>query len=78
MKKMRKRRPVSNSMSIENAPIFEVIMPVCKACRNLVKDGTCKEYGERPKDYAYAYKYDCPHRDIDENNMNYPAIKDKL
>lgn len=71
-------REVSNSMSIENDPHFEVITPICKACRNFVKGGKCKVFGERPKEYKYAERYDCPKRDIDKNNMNYKDIKDKL
>lgn len=72
------KREVSNSMNMENDPHFKVITPICKACRNFIKNGKCKVYGERPKNYAYAQKYDCPERDIDINNINYEAIKDKL
>lgn len=71
-------KEVSNSMSIENDPHFEVITPVCKACKNILSDWKCKAYGERPKEYAYGKKYNCPKRDIDKNNMNYDYIKDKL
>ncbi|MEG2645514.1 MAG: hypothetical protein RSA08_00570 [Clostridia bacterium] len=72
------KREISNSMSIENDPYFEVITPVCKACSNYIANGKCKVYGERPKEYCYAKKYDCPKRDIDINNINYRAVKDKL
>ncbi len=72
------KREVSNSMSRTNDPFFEVITPVCKACRNFIKNGKCKIYGERPNEYKYATKYDCPQRDIDKNNINYKYVKDKL
>ena len=72
------KREVSNSMSIENDPHFEVITPICKACKNFVKGFKCKMYGNRPKEYGYGEKYDCPKMDIDKNNMNYKYIKDKL
>lgn len=71
-------KEVSNSMSIENDPHFDVTMPVCKACKNLVENGSCKAYSERPREYKWAEKYDCPKRDIDKNNINYKYIKDKL
>lgn len=71
-------KEVSNSMSKENDPVFNVITPVCKACKNLIERGKCKVYGERPKEYKWGEKYDCPKRDIDKNNMNYDYIKDKL
>lgn len=46
---------------------LEITIPVCKVCKNLInEDGICKVYGDRPKEYMYAKKYDCPHRDIDE------------
>lgn len=75
------KREVSNSMSIENDPHFKIITPVCKACRNLINQNIkndCKIYCERPKEYAYAKRYDCPERDIDINSINYDAVKDKL
>lgn len=72
------KREVSNSMSIENDPHFEIITPVCKACRNFIVQGKCKIYGERPKEYAYAKRYDCPKRDIDINSISYKDIRDKL
>ena len=72
------KREVSNSMSIENDPHFEVITPICKACRNAIPGWKCSIYGERPKEYKYAERYDCPKRDIDKNNMNYEDIKNKL
>ena len=72
------KKEVSNSMSIENDPHFDVITPICKACRNFEKGFKCKIYGDRPKEYGYAKKYDCPKRDIDKNNINYEDIKDKL
>jgi len=71
-------REVSNSMSIENDPQFEVITPICKVCRNMIDNGNCKVYGERPREYKYAKKYDCPKRDIDENSYWYFNVKDKL
>lgn len=72
------KREVSNSMSKENDPVFDVITPVCKSCKNILSDWKCKIYGERPKEYAYGEKSDCPKRDIDKNNRNYKYIKDKL
>ena len=38
----------------------------------------CKVYGDRPKEYGYAKKYDCPKRDIDKSSYWYNNIKDKL
>lgn len=67
-----------SSMSKENDPHFEVITPVCKACKNFIQGFKCKIYGDRPKEYGYAKRYDCPKRDIDKNNINYKDIKDKL
>ncbi len=75
------KRKVSNSMGIENDPYFTVRVPVCKACKNLINknvENDCKIYGKRPREYAYAEKYDCPKRDIDKNNINYKRIKDKI
>lgn len=69
------KKEVSNSMSIENDPVFDVITPICKACRNFEKGSKCKVFGERPKEYKWAEKYDCPKIDIDKN---YKYIKDKL
>lgn len=60
-------------------PHFEIMIPICKVCKNLInEDGTCKVYGDRPKEYMYAKKYDCPHRDIDEKNKWYVKVKDKI
>lgn len=73
------KREVSNSMSKENDPHFYIITPICKVCKNLInEDGNCKVYGNRPKEYMYAQKYDCPHRDIDEKNKWYDNVKDKI
>lgn len=71
-------KEISNSMSKANDPHFDIITPICKACRNFMEGFKCKKYGERPKEYGYGRKYDCPYRDIDIDNMNYPDIKDKL
>lgn len=72
------KREVSNSMSEANDPCFDVITPICKACRNFIKDGKCKSYGEIPKEYKYAKKYSCPKSEIEKNNINYKYIKDKI
>lgn len=71
-------KEVSNSMSKENDPHFEIITPICKACRNFLKNSTCIKYGERPKEYKYGKKYDCPYADIDKSNVNYNDIKNKI
>lgn len=72
------KKEVSNSMSKENDPNFDVITPVCKACKNFIEGWKCKVYGDRPKEYGYGKKYDCPNRDIDESNINYKYIKEKI
>lgn len=60
-------------------PHLEITIPICKVCKNLInEDGKCKVYGNRPKEYMYAQKYDCPHRDIDEKNKWYDKVKDKI
>ena len=68
-------REVSNSMSKENDPHFIVTTPVCKVCRNLLDNGKCKAYGERPKEYKWADKYDCPKRDIDTSKKDYTLLE---
>lgn len=72
------KKEISNSMSMENDPHFDVITPVCKVCNHFIKGFKCRVYGDRPKEYGYAKRYDCPKRDIDKNNINYKYIKDKL
>ena len=47
------KKLVSNSMSRENDPHFDIITPVCKACRNFQEGFRCKVYGDRPKEYGY-------------------------
>jgi hypothetical protein len=71
-------RKISNSMSKDNDPHFEIITPICKACKNTTVDWKCKCYGDIPKEYKYGKKYDCPYKDIDKDNMNYKYIKDKI
>lgn len=72
------KKEVSNSMSIENDPHFDIITPICKVCKNFEEGFKCKVYGDRPKEYGYAKKYDCPKRDIDKSSYWYNNIKDKL
>lgn len=72
------KKEVSNSMSKENDPHFDIITPICKVCKNSIEGGKCKIYGERPYDYKYAKKYDCPKRDLDENDTWFFNVKDKL
>ena len=72
------KEEISNSMNMENDPVFEIITPICKACKNMQADLRCKIYGSIPKEYKYAKEYNCPHRDIDENNINYKDIKNKI
>lgn len=72
------KKEVSNSMGKENDPHFDIITPICKVCKNSIDNGKCKKYGERPKEYKYAFSYDCPYKDIDKNNYWYDNIKEKL
>ncbi len=72
------KKEISNSMSKKNDPHFDIITPICKACKNFEEGFKCKVYGERPKEYGYAKKYNCPRKNIDKNNINYKYIKDKL
>lgn len=71
-------KEISNSMSIENDPQFDVVVPICKAFKNLLENGTCKVCDERPREYKWAEKYNCPKRNIDKSNINYKYIKDNL
>ncbi len=71
-------RKVSNSMSKENDPQFEIITPVCKVCKNTTPEWNCKCYGEMPKEYKYGKKYDCPNLDLDKTALSYNRIKDKI
>lgn len=74
------KRKVSNSMSIENDPHFDVYTPICLACKNFVYDkGICKIYDkEESKKYRYCQKYDCLKKCIDVNSKYYKDIKDNL
>ncbi len=73
------KKEVSNSMSKENDPHFEVITPVCFACKNyIVNTGKCRVFRERPKEYKYAKSYKCPKMDLDSENPEYINVKNKL
>lgn len=75
-------KEVSNSMSKENDPHFEVITPVCFACKhfdvNADANNDCTQYKNRPNEFKYAKSYNCPKMDLDKNNPEYENIKDKL
>lgn len=60
------------------SPQFNIITPICRVCKNSIDWGKCKIYGDRPKEYMYAKKYDCPNRDIDKKNRWYFNVKDKI
>lgn len=76
---------------IETGPSFEdwpgmarVVSPIplCDACKKSDFDENddltlCKAYGEIPKKYMKAQKYDCPYFD-NRNNGWYQLIKDKV
>lgn len=72
------KREVSNSMSKENDPHFEIIRPLCKVCKNSEENFKCKKYGNKPKEYGYGKKYDCPYLDLDKTAVSYKYIKDKI
>ena len=73
------KKEVSNSMSIENDPHFDVITPICIVCKNYnIEKSVCKEYDDIPLDFKYAKRYDCPKRDIDKANYWYDNVRNKL
>lgn len=68
------KKDVSLSMSLENDPHFDIITPICKVCKNSIDGGKCKIYGDRPQEYKYAKKYDCPNKVLDRLNIAYKDI----
>ncbi len=72
------KEEVSNSMSKENDPKFEIIIPLCKVCKNSEENFKCKKYKIKPKEYGYGEKYDCPYLDLDKNSLGYKYIKNKI
>ena len=72
------KREVSNSMSIENDPVFDVIIPLCSVCLNSLDGNVCKAKTSKDLDCKYAKKYKCDCFIPDKEDRFYKYIKDKI
>lgn len=72
------KKEVSNSMSIENDPVFDVITPICAVCVNNDVNNKCKARGEKEPNCKYAKSYECKYFKPNKNNTFYEKVKDKI
>ncbi len=68
------KRPISNSMSKDNDPIYSVITPICAVCNN----NECKKNKLQDLDCKYGKKYECERFIPNKEHLFYNQIKDKI
>ena len=72
------KKEVSNSMSIENDPVFDVIIPLCSVCLNSLDGNICKVKSSKDLDCKYGKKYKCKGFVPDTKDRFYKFVKDKI
>lgn len=71
-------KKISNSMSTENDPVFDVITPLCAVCLNSGVGDICKAKGKKLTECKYGQSYKCDDFLPNKNNFFYKIIKDKI